>query len=69
MARYRLNTTKYVLKWPKKHQKVPKYSETNKAILQGDPYSPRGDSITNQGEKYQNFFLGILIKKSKVFDI
>ena len=27
MARYRLNTTKYVLKWPKKHQKVPKINK------------------------------------------
>ena len=26
MARYRLNTTKYVLKWAKKHQKVPKFN-------------------------------------------
>ena len=26
MGRYGLNTTKYVLKWPKKHQKVPKFN-------------------------------------------
>ena len=30
MARYRLNTTKYVLKWPKKHQKVPKYNKKSR---------------------------------------
>ena len=27
MARYWLNTTKYVLKWPKKYQKVPKFNK------------------------------------------
>ena len=27
MARYRINTTKYLLKWPKNHQKVPKFNK------------------------------------------
>ena len=27
MARYRLNATIYVLKWQKKHQKVPKFNK------------------------------------------
>ena len=29
MARYRLNTTKCVFKWSKKHQKVPKFNNKN----------------------------------------
>ena len=27
MARYRINTTRYVLKWPRKHHKVPKFNK------------------------------------------
>ena len=50
-ARYRLNTTKYVIKEPKKHQKVPKFllrthhsnslnpTITGTSLLQGGPYS------------------------------
>ena len=26
-ARYRLNTTKYVSKWPKKHNKMPNFNQ------------------------------------------
>ena len=33
MARYRLNTTKYALKWPKKHQKVPKFNKITLSTL------------------------------------
>ena len=38
MARYRLNTTKYALKWPKKHQKGPK-GEKDAAELVANTYA------------------------------
>ena len=37
MTRYRLNTTKYVLKWPKKHQKVPKFNKITLSTLSDPP--------------------------------
>ena len=37
MARYRLNTTKYLLKWPKKHQKVPKFNKITLSTLSDPP--------------------------------
>ena len=36
-ARYRLNTTKYVLKWQKKHQKVPKFNKITLSTLSTPP--------------------------------
>ena len=41
MARYRLNTTKYVLKGPKKHQKVPIFNKITLFTL-SDPPPPLG---------------------------
>ena len=37
MTRYRLKTTKYVLKWPKKHQKVPKFNKITLSTLSDPP--------------------------------
>ena len=37
MARYKLNATKYVLKWPKKHLKVPKFYKISLSTLSNDP--------------------------------
>ena len=39
MANYRLNTAKYVLKWPKKHKKVPKFNKITLFTL-SDPTPP-----------------------------
>jgi hypothetical protein len=41
MGRYVLNTTKYVLKWPKKHQKVPKFNKITLSTLSDPPPPPR----------------------------
>ena len=38
MAKYRLNTTKYVLKWAKKHQEVQKFNKITLSTL-SDPRS------------------------------
>ena len=38
MDRYRLNTTKYVLKWPKNTQKVPKLSKITLSTLSDPPF-------------------------------
>ena len=37
MDRYRLNTTKYVLKWPKNHQKVLKFNKITLSTLSDSP--------------------------------
>ena len=37
MTRYRLNNTKYVLKWPKKHLKVPKFNKITLSTLYDPP--------------------------------
>ena len=39
MARYRLNTSKYVLEWPKQHQKVPKFNKIPLSTLSDPPPS------------------------------
>ena len=44
MAKYRLNTTKYVLKWPKKHQKVPKFNIITLSTL-SDPDPQNVDNL------------------------
>ena len=33
MAKYRLNTTKYVIKWPKNHQKGPTFNKITLSTL------------------------------------
>ena len=37
MAKYRLNTTKCVLKWPKKHQKVPIFNKITLSTWSAPP--------------------------------
>ena len=37
IARYRINTTKYVIKEPKKHQKVPKFNKNLIPIVHPPP--------------------------------
>ena len=41
ITRYRLNTTKYVIKEPKKYQKVPKFNKRTLSTL-SDPPTPVG---------------------------
>ena len=45
MARYRLNTSKYVLKWPKKHQEVPKFNKKNMSTLSKPPLHPQARTL------------------------
>ena len=49
MAKYRLNTTKYVLNWPKKLQKVPKFNKITLSTL-SDPL-PLGDYFGQNKKK------------------
>ena len=43
MARYRLNTTKCVLKWPKKHQNAPTFNNITLSTLSDPPPLPIGE--------------------------
>ena len=45
MAGYRLNTTRYVIKWPKKHKKVLKF---NKIIIARPWYQLSSDKYSHK---------------------